>query len=534
MKKVILVPALLVACISMLLASCGGMVTKADDGVVVDSDSIEAVLEAERIAKTPLPVDQLPSVSEIDYSITVFDTATSGMLDDMKNVYLETPGVFTFRGNTLRDANFGGRVKGTPTKIVQKWVFKTDFDGTHTSMGTWGGGSGWTGEPVYVKWTDKQMARFKAESPALTADFASEEIMVGSLCGNVYFINFQTGKASRTPIDVTNPIKGSISLDPSLNGNLYVGQGIPKVDPMSQLGINLFKHEIFYYSGRDANAWVRWCAFDSSPVRVGQFLFWPGENGTIYKFLVKESELIKHSTLRFRAKGDGAAGVENSLCVYKNYGFFGTNHGDILCIDLNTLKPIWHYDNHDDIDGSIVCEVVDDVPYLYTGCEVDRQGLSGYCHFLKLNGLTGEVVWEDKLSCEKLNLGGKHFDGGLYCTPLLGKGDCEGMIFANICQFETPNKADFVAFDKQTGDIIYKVRLKTFAWSSPVGFLNEAGKQYIFAGDSSGFAYLIDGKTGEILFCEHMVNNFESSPVVVGNQFVVGSRGQEIHKFEIQ
>jgi len=529
-----IVSAIIMLICTTILMSCGGRITSHKDEVAVDSDSIEAVLEAERIARTPLPAEPLASVSEIDYSITVFDTTVSGVLDDMKNVYLDAQGQYTFRGNPLRNAAFGGRVKGTPTKVVESWVFKTDFDDTHTSMGMWGGGSGWTGEPVYVRWTAEQMDRFKAQSPALTADFGEEEIMVGSLCGNVYFINFQTGKASRQPIDVTNPIKGSISLDPSLNGNLYVGQGIPKVAPMSQLGIDLFTHQIFFTSGRDPNAWVGWCASDSSPVRVGQFLFWPGENGTIYKYLIKAGQLIKHSTLRFRAKGDNAAGVENSICIYKNYGFFGTNHGDILCIDLNTMQPVWHYDNHDDIDASIVCEVVDDVPYLYSGCEVDRQGLQGFCHLVKLNGLTGAVVWENRLPCEKLNLNGKHFDGGLYSTPLLGQGDCDSLIFANICQFETPNKADFVAFNKHTGDIVYRVRLKTFAWSSPIGFLNEAGKQYIFAGDSSGFAYLIDGKTGEIIFCQHMVNNFESSPVVVGNQFVVGSRGQEIHKFEIQ
>lgn len=504
------------------------------DTLAVDSDSIRAVIEAERIANTPLPNKQLPSVDGIEYSITVFDSVTSGNIQNLKSLYDNSCGSFTFRGNPMRNANYGGKVKGTPKEIVELWSFKTEYDGTHTSMGTWGGGTGWTGQPVYVKWSDEQMDRFKKQSPALTEAFGNEEIILGSLCCKVYFINFKTGEASRKPLDVINPIKGSVSLDPTLNGNLYVGHGIPKVNPMSQMAFNLFTHNQTFFSGKDPNARISWCAFDSSPIRLGQFLFWPGENGTLYKYKIDGESLTKHSTLRFHAKGDGYAGTENSLCVYKNYGYYGTNHGDVICVDLNTLTPIWHYDNHDDIDASIVCEVIDNTPYLYCGCEVDRQGDTGTCHFVKLNGLTGECLWETIIPCKKLNFGGKHFDGGLYSTPLIGKGDCEGLIFANICQRDKSSRAEFTAFNKATGEVIYRTQLKSFAWSSPVGFLNENGKQYIFAGDASGFAYLIDGKTGEIIFTKLMVGNFESSPVVVGNQLVVGSRGNTIHKFEIR
>lgn len=527
--------ALAIVSANLLNVACSSCTqSNTNDSIAVDSDSIRAVVEAERIANTPFTDKQQPSVDAIDYSVTIFDTVTSGELKSLKCLYDNSKGSYTFRGNPMRTADYGGRVKGNPTEIVEVWRFKTDYDGTHTSMGTWGGGTGWTGQPVYVKWDDEQMKKFREQSPALTEAFDNEEIILGSLCCKAYFINFKTGEASRKPLDVINPIKGSVSLDPTLNGNLYVGHGIPKVNPMSQMAFNLFTHQQTFFSGKDVNARVSWCAYDSSPVRVDQFLFWPGENGTLYKYKIDGDKLVKHSTLRFNAKGDGAAGTENSICIYKNYGFYGTNHGDVICVNLNTMKPIWHYDNHDDIDASIVCEVVDDVPYLYCGCEVDRQGDTGTCHFVKLNGLTGKQIWETTIPCKKLNMGGKHFDGGLYSTPLIGRGDCDGLLFANICQRDNSSRAEFTAFDKKTGEIVYRTPLKTFAWSSPVGFLNEKGKQYIFAGDASGFAYLIDGKTGEIIFNKLMVCNFESSPVVVGNQLVVGSRGNTIHKFEIR
>lgn len=518
-------------CVTALCACVGHQTRTTDD--VSDSDSVEI-----RFLDTiPLSQSPLLSAEQIQTEISVFDTVHSGELSDYNNLYADASGYFTFRGGPMRDADFGGRVKGRPTRIEQVWKYITQVDNTVSSTGSWGGGTGWTGQPLYIEWSDTVMKRFRRESPALTADFSKREIIVASLCGYLYFLNYETGTESRVPYNIGNPVKGTASLDPTLNGNLYVGHGIPNAQPIGQNVFNLFSHERTYiFPGQDNHPWRHWYAFDSSPVVVGGFLFWPGENGMIYKYRVTaEGQVTLHTTLRYRTKGSyGAAGVENSLCVYKNYGFFGDNHGNVICINLNTMEPIWRYDNHDDIDGSIVCQLEDEVPYLYTGCEVDRQGLAGLCHFVKLNGLTGELVWEQQIPTQKLNLNGKHFDGGLYCTPLLGHGDCEGMIFANICQRDNSSKAEFTAFSTKTGEVLYRTALKYFSWTSPVAFYNERNQMFVFTGDSNGNAYLIEAKSGEILFSDRMVNNFESSPVVVGNEFVVGSRGQEIYKFRVQ
>lgn len=507
-----------------LVWSCGNRTSTVEE---CPADSI--------VEPVPLSANPLASAENIKYEIIQHDSIHSGQLTTLRDLYKEAPGQLTFRGGPLRDADFGGTVKGRPTKVVQKWMFETKNDQRPTKLGTWGGGTGWTAQPLYIEWSDSARARFQHERGGLLDSLPRQEVMVGSLASEVYFLDFATGKESRTPLDTHTPVKGTMCLDPTLNGNLYVGQAMPREVSVGRITYNLFSHKETYYHDRDNASWVAWQGNDSSPIVAGGFLFFPSENGCVYKYRVVGDSVELHTTLRWKANDKPAAGTENSMVIYRNYGFLGNNRGDIMCFELNTMKPIWYYDNHDDIDASMVCEVVNDsIPFLYCGCEVDQQGVSGIAHFVKLNGLTGECVWENPIPCKKLNLGGKHFDGGFYSTPLLGHGNCEDLIFTNVCQRENSKVAEFTAFKKETGEIVYQVPMKTWAWSSPVGFYNENNELFIFTGDTAGNAYLIEGKTGKVIFTEHMVNNFESSPVVVGNELVVGSRGLEIYKFAIE
>ena len=63
-----------------------------------------------------LPDTVLPSAAAVSYTIEVADTATDGNLSTVESVYDGKEGWFTFRGNTLRNADYGGTVKGTPDR----------------------------------------------------------------------------------------------------------------------------------------------------------------------------------------------------------------------------------------------------------------------------------------------------------------------------------------------------------------------------------------------------------------------------------
>lgn len=513
-----------------MACSCnGGRSSSAES--MVDSDSIALVKEMQ----TPFPDTMFASVEQITYVVDTFCTEVDGTITEMSDPYADAPGIFCFRGGPLRDMPYSGKVSGRPTTIDVDWCFTTSSDNRKALGRSWGGGSGWTGQPIYVKWPLDKLERIRRENTHLTADFDDEEIIIASLSSNIYFINYKTGKASREPMPTGNPIKGSASLDPRLNGNYYVGQALPCESPFGALLYNVFTNEIKNTFGVDGNAWRNWGAYDSNPLVYGDFLIRPGENGTLYKFVAKADTLIKHTTLRFKAKsGGGAPGMESSIAICRNYGYIGDNWGNILCVNLNTMKPVWYYWNHDDTDATIVVEQEDGIPYVYTSCEVDKQGGNGYSYFTKLNGLNGDTIWTQPIPCHKRMVFGSEREGGMFATPLIGHGNCEGLIFSNFCTLNNNKLGRFCCFDKTNGRIVYSFDTDIYLWDSPIAYYNENNEMFVLFGDIAGYLYLVDGKTGEILVKKKMGNNFESSPIPIGNCAVVGSRGREIYKFSIR
>lgn len=489
------------------------------------------------VAPTPEPefIDTIPeepvvaafpdtmyaSAAQLLIQIDTVDASLPTELSTLEDVYADKPGIYTFRGSASRNPCFHGHLTDDSIQIKVEWTYVTRIDNTNTCLGVWGGGVGWTGQPLYVQWPQDSLMR--------------QEIIVVSLCGDVCFIDFQTGKPSREPIDVKNVLKGTPALNASLNGQLYIGHAVPKGAPFGTQVVDVHSRETIDLFGRDNKAWRSWGGYDSSPVEAGGFLFRPAENGGIYKYYIGDGGYALQSVLRYSTTSAKASpGMESSMSICRNYGYVGDNVGNILCINLNTMKPVWTYWNHDDTDASPVVELEDGVPYVYTGCEVDRQGNKGCSYFVKLNGLTGELVWEDTIHCHKLQYGEKSSDGGMYVTPLLGEGDCEGLIFSSFCIQKKNTSGVFMAFDKHDGSIVYRIKLKYECWSSPVAFFNDRQEMFVFIGDRTGNVYLIRGKTGEIVATAKVGLNFESSPIIVDNKIVVGSRGTKIYKIALQ
>lgn len=471
-------------------------------------DSIAA--EETVILPIAYPDTMLPSGEAVVYKIDVLDTVHSPELNDLTDPYVGKSDIMAFRADQHRSADFGGRVEGHPNAFQVDWTFNTDYDGSATNLGSWGGGAGWTGQAVTK----------------------GDTVMVASLAHKVYFMSFETGKSVKPAVEITNPVKGSPMLDPLGQNYLYIGQAVSITKPWGYLTVDVAKGKVVQQASEDPKAWRHWGGCDSSPLRAGQFILRPHENGGIYKWYVQGDTMLLHSVLRYKVNGR-APGIESSMVIHRNYGYIGDNYGNIICFNINTMKPVWRYDNHDDTDASLVIDVEDDIPYVYTGCEVDKQGSDGFCYFVKLNGLTGEKVWERKIAGRKLMAGEKAVDGGLFSTPLPGRGNCSDMMFVAVVTNIPSYKGDFFAISKASGEIIYSFKLDNRPWMSSVGFLNENDEQYVVAGDTGGRLYLIEGKTGRVITKKVIGSNFEASPIVRDNHMVVGSRGRSYYRISV-
>ncbi len=480
-----------------------------------------------------LPDTSFPSIRPLHYRVFHYRNGLKPGTCFMSDEYRNVEGVLTFRGGFARDMPTAGNVSSKPASIRQVWEYTTHYDTTRTQYGMWGGGMGWTGQPLLVRWPDQEFAAFAQMHDQLSS---REEVIAGSLSGEVYFLDMDTGAETRQPIRTGNPVKGTPMLDPRLNGMLYIGDGVPHNDQFGIHMIDLHRHEpVFFFSGhKDVKAYRRWGAFDSSPLLVGDYVYWPGENGIFYKFLVRDDAMHLVARLVYHVRGEQAAGIESSLAAYRNYGYFADNHGNILCINLLTMKPVWRYDNQDDTDATLVLEVEDGIPYLYSGSEVDRQGDQGYCRIIKLNGLNGGLIWERKIRAYRATHYGREFPGGMFATPLLGRNKAGGVMYTNIAHVDESGAGALFALDTSTGDILFQTPLQAYSWSSPAGLYNEDGELFIFTADAIGNIYLLDGRDGQVIFSKRVGRNFEASPAVWGNRVFIGSRGREIYRFDIE
>lgn len=452
--------------------------------------------------------------------------------------YSSLEGIPTFRGNNFRNTASYGVSKISRKELNVKWK-------TTTSFSSWGGGAGWTGQPAIIKWNEDLKnsmnidEKFKSQ-----ANFT--EVMYASLDGKVYFLDLKSGEQSRNTIKVGNPIKGSLSIDSREIPMLYVGEGI---DEGGTTGFNIYSlidgSSLYEINGYDDYAYRGWPAFDSSALIYpeGDIVIEAGENGILYIIKLNtnydrenNTVSINPETLKYRYyTGDsyGRLGIENSVVAYANLLYFADNNGEIHCIDLRKMEPMWIVEGLDDIDATITLEEEDGVPYLYIGDEVDHQGIIGTSTIRKINGLSGEVVWKNEFTCESV-VGGDATNGGILATNVIGKNNISDLVIFSLARYDGFSSGAVIAMSKSTGEVVWETKVNNYLWSSPVDFYDEDGNGYIIQCDSAGNMFLIDGRTGIILNTITLDANIEASPTIYEDMIVIATRGGSIYGIEIR
>lgn len=510
--------------------------TNVEEMEVVESEEViqEDIEEIKREIKV---IDLTPNINiNYNYEVIGDKNICSDILFTDK--YTDMEGITTFRGNNFRNSASYGISKISKKELSVKWK-------TTTSFSSWGGGAGWTGQPSIIKWNEDIKS-----SMNIYDEFKNQEnfteVIYASLDGKIYFLDLQTGNLSRNTINVGNPIKGSLSIDSREIPMLYVGEGI---NESGITGFNIYSlidgSSLYEINGYDETAYRGWPAFDSSALihTEKDIIIEAGENGILYIMKLntnydKENNTISINpeTLKYRyytGESYGRLGIENSVAAYANLLYFADNNGDIHCIDLRKMEPMWVIEGLDDIDATITIEDEEGTPYLYVGDEVDHQGTSGISTVRKLNGLTGEVIWKNEFDCESV-VGADATNGGVLATNVIGKNNISDLVIFSLARYDGFNSGAIVAIDKETGEIVWKTKLNNYLWSSPVDFYDKDGNGYIIQCDSAGNMFLIDGNTGEILNTITLDANIEASPAIYEDMIVVATRAGSIYGIEIE
>ena len=452
--------------------------------------------------------------------------------------YTDVEGVTTFRGNNYRDSAAYGNIPDDPEELEIAWSVAV------SQIDDWGG-VGWTGQCAIVRWPEEVVrimnVREEKKGGPLT------EVIYATLDGRVYFLDLYDGQATRPAINIGAPIKGSVTVDPRGYPLLYVGQGIPEANGHSvDIGTRIFslidQQLLFFLDGDDSFAQRSWYAFDAAPLVDGKTdtMLQVGENAILYLVKLNTDYDPEAGTISidpkvdryvFRSRVSDQPGMENSLAVYNDYGYFVDNSGLLQCVDLNTLTCVWAGDTGDDTDATIVLEEeADGTVALYTATE--REHSASYdenAYLRKINALTGEMLW--KLPVKVYTSEGN--EGGSFATPALGKGELGDLIFAHMTR--TPDDgATLMAVDKKSGEVVWRVAMGSGGWSSPVCVYDASGKGYVLVGSSSGALRLYDGRTGRIISICDLEGNIEGSPAVFEDMLVVGTRGKRIFGVRIK
>jgi len=374
------------------------------------------------------------------------------------------------------------------------------------------------------------------------------EVIYPSMDGYVYFTALETGEATRDKLFLGYTFKGAGTIDPRGYPLLYVGagytgaRGSPRI-----LIVSLIDGSVLHTFGyNDSFAPRGWFAADAAPLIdvEADRLIYPSECGVIYimdlcssfdpvsgTVSISPSAPVKwrYKGLRSQAGGKYWLGIEASPVIWRGHLFFADNGGHLVCLDLNTLEPVWVRDVLDDTNCSPVLELEDGNPYIYisTGFHGGWRApmnSKATVPIWKIDAKTGETVWQTEYDCYTVS----GVSGGVQGTAALGKDSLGDYIYVPVARTPTRSAGTLAALDKRTGDIAWEFETSQYSWSSPVCVYGNDGKGYIIYTTAGGYMYLLDGLTGELYDSVSLGGTLEASPAVYGNTVVVGTRAMKI------
>lgn len=495
--------------------------------------------EPERlISSTAIMVDgEVVEEYESDYEINF----------DLPERYTELEGIVTFRGDNFRSGAAYGTAAVSSKTLTKVWSKSTS--GLSDSDGIYWSGSGWTGQPLIVKWPEATRKNISAMYDWAREKEGLVEVIYATLDGHVYFYELTSGEYTREPLNLGFNYKGAGALDPRGYPILYVGSGVDSVNGRSRVKVvNLIDNSVMFEFGHNETFANRgWHMFDSSPLVSAETdqLIYPGENGILYiihlntkyneqtgELSVDPDNIVKWKYNGVRSGSRYWLGVESSAAIINNYIFLADNGGNLMCLDLNTLELVWVQDVLDDTNCSPVVDVEDGHPYIYISTSFHygwRSYSTAAIPIFKIDAETGEIVWRTDYTCYTV----QDLSGGVQGTIAVGKNKLSDMIFVPIARTPGASSGTLAALKKDTGEVVWEKETSMYSCSSPVDFYDADGNGYLLYCNSGFNMFLIDGKTGEQLDYMNLGGNIEASPAMYGNYAVVGTRAMRTYCIQV-
>ena len=523
-----------------------------------EADNLVEMEEIKEIAFEPHCVDSTKPENLISYTNievdgnqleNVADYQADGDIEfNIGEDYTKVNGIVTFRGNSFRDNPTYGYANMSEYKLNGAWSADT---GSLASGDTVWTGSGWTGQPLMMKWPKEVKAHMNMTEEA-KADDDLVEIIYACMDGNVYFLNLKTGEKTRDPLYLGYTFKGAGALDPRGYPIMYVGAGYNSDEGTARVFvINLLHCSVLYTFGNNDEFSLRGSLsfFDGSALVDAETdtLIYPGENGILYLIKLNTSYDKENGTLsinpekivKWRYYGTRSSdesfwlGMEDSVAVYKGYAFMADNGGNLMCLNLNTLQLVWVQDVLDDSNSTPVLEIENGHLYLYVSTSFRlgwRSNDSATIPIWKIDAETGEIIWHTDYECYTDD----GVSGGVQSTIACGKKSLFDYIYVTVSKTSDNASGVLACLKKSDGSKAWEDS-SSYAWSSPVCIYNKDGSGKVLYCNSTGEVRLLDGKTGKLEDTLSISDGvIEASPAVYNNYAVVGTRDCKIWGIEIK
>ena len=450
--------------------------------------------------------------------------------------YTAADGIITFRGNNFRDSAAYGLAEMKQFKFESLWSVNT---GTLVYDEAVWSGSGWTGQPLMMRWSAEAKANMNMYDWAKEEDIV--EVIYAAMDGYIYFLDLETGKKTRDSLYLGYTFKGSGALDPRGYPILYLGAGYDSAKGTSRAFIiNLLDCSIMYeFGNNDPFALRALYYFDASALVDAETdnLIYPGENGILYIIKLNteynESEgtlsIAPSDIVKWRYNGVRTVfskywlGMESSPTIWRGHVFLADNGGNLMCLDLNTLELVWVQDTLDDTNATPVLAIEDGHPYLYISTSYHlgwRSYQTADVPVWKIDAENGEIIWETVYECRSV----EGVSGGVQSTMAVGENELEDYVYVTVARTPSTNAGVLACLSRETGETVWEHKTTMYTWSSPVLVYNSDGSGYVVYCTYGSYMYLLDGKTGEVLDSMNLGGGVEASPAVYEDTVVVGTR----------